>query len=228
MKSHRYFHSKESTFKLLSTTLLTTALVACGGGGGSNNTTPDDDIDDIDNHFDDTSDLIVEPSCTPPPTDYMETKFGADGDFSAICDNLINTIELANDIPSMNVVNVERTTKFNTSCSDGSTSKGTLSFDYKTGIATTSGSFNGQPMSCTNQYSVQLPTTISTPESIQDLLFNWGDDEEGLISSTCPHDENETDDTVSLLCTSYSVYNITVTDDRGNKHKVAGKTKLTY
>ncbi len=228
MKAHTCFNLKESGFKLAGTMLLTTALVACGGGSGSGDPAPDNNTGG--GNIPETGNLIVPPSCNLESIGGSSTsvQLGVDGDFHANCDEeeifVDYGVTLANGIPSMNVVSVERTMEFASSCSNGDVSKATFSADYKTGVITMSGASNGQSMSCIDRYdAVQFPITISTSESISELLFGWGvdDDGTGFISSTCP--EDETDDAV-VDCSGSSLYNIVVTDDQGNKHRVASKT----
>ncbi len=145
----------------------------------------------------------------------LGTNTGADG-----ASFVFPQIQLANGIPSMNVVDIQITEAYEFSCLNGDNIRATRTTDYSTGVEANSGTLNGQSLTCMNTYEVVLPATISDAESIQSLLL---DDELNTVelSSTCPNDLEGSDFTDDIfICDGSSVRNITVTDDNNVIHEM--------
>ncbi len=119
------------------------------------------------------------------------------------------------------------------SCTDGSSAKGSTTYNYKSGVVTTAGTLDGQVMNCESNFTTVLPATLIDSDSSATLLEEWGTDtdknngaQSGLTNTNSPQDDG-LDDGINPLttrCTGYFIEQYTVTDDNGKKHKIAIKT----
>lgn len=137
---------------------------------------------------------------------------------------------LANGIPSMNVVDVQRTQGVEYSCDNGDTVRGTVKTDYSTGREVYSGTINGQTASCFIDYNVILPLTITDEDSIESLLLVYGDGSGvGVVSENCPNDDRVA--VTAILdnsCDATVIRNFIVTDDNGVEHRLANRLTLDF
>ena len=159
---------------------------------------------------------------------------GFSGGLELISDIDTHIITLANGIPSINVVNVQRTLAIDFSCSDGTSFNATKTSDFLTGRVDSNGIINGQTHNCTSTFRTVLPTTITGDLSIKNLLVVWGSDDAlvnavqtGLISTTCPQDDAlDNLNPFVISCSGNRLENHTVTDINNGMHEIS--TKLTF
>ena len=121
------------------------------------------------------------------------------------------------------------------SCTDGSSAKGSTTYNYKSGVVTTAGTLDGQVMNCESNFTTVLPATLTDSDSIATLLEEWGTDtdrnngaQSGLTYTDCPQDDG-LDDGINPLttsCTGYFIEQYIVTDDNGKKHEISIKTSI--
>lgn len=163
---------------------------------------------------------------------------GFDGDISFDTTNLLTLFDsnfiLAN--ASMNITNIKRTSAADLSCTDGTTIKITEIANFESGVVETTGSVNGDTLSCTSNFATVLPSTlINNPVDANNLLIGWGSDDDtinaaqtGLLSTTCP--QNDALDNLTPLmsgCTGSILENYSVTDDNFTTHNLSKKVTLS-
>ncbi len=240
---------------LTSLALSISLLSACGGGSSnSNNSSATDGGSGSSNNSGSTGGTAGVNPITPLTSSKSQTytvqgknrtstlESGFDGSIEAKTESktfngtdfVIQTIQLANGIPSLNVADLQKTEAIDITCDNGISGKLTRSYDYSSGNVVTSGTSSRGNISCTSTFQSILPTTITDETSIDILLQNWGDDDNlnngmqsGIISSTCPQDNssdelNNLDPTV-VACTGSVLTNYTVTDDNNGIHKLSTK-----
>ncbi len=125
-------------------------------------------------------------------------------------------------------------------CTEGS-AKGTATFDYAAGTVTFSGTYKTDTevvvSSCTDTYATKPlgdnGITISTPESINALLYKWGydntrpDNQATLgLTTDCP-DKVAFSQNIYQGCNGTFIENISVTDDAGTVHNISTKVTET-
>jgi len=248
-------------FKILSISLLVLGLAACGGGDSEVDTTESSETTDINDTTDstdttdttDTSDLDdIGPdfSTTIPFTCSDEETFdvggvantstsqsGSDGDiiYDCLYDKMSSKYTLDSAIPSLNIVDVTKVETADISCSDGSSAKGNITYNYKSGVVNIAAMVNGQEMNCESHFTSVLPATLTDHDSIATLHEDWGTDtdrnngaQSGLTNTNCPQDDG-LDDVIQPLiniCQGYFIEQYTITDDNGKVHKI--EVKSTY
>lgn len=238
-----------NSFKVLSISLLVLLLAACGGGDSEVDTTESSDTTDV-NDTSDTNDIGPDPLVTIPFTcsdvetfdvggvsTTSTTQSGSDGDIVYDCsyEEASNKYTLDSAIPSLNIVDVTKVETADISCSDGSSAKGNITYNYKSGTVNISATLNGQVMNCESNFTSVLPTTLTDHDSIATLLEDWGTDtdrnngvQSGLLNTNCPQGEGLDDgiNPLSSICQGYFLEQYTITDDNGKVHKIA--VKSTY
>ena len=139
---------------------------------------------------------------------------------------------LAPGVPSLNIENVQRTQVLDFDCSSIGPVESTVMTNFSTGIENASGSADGQSLSCTTTYEVILPMTISTPESIESLLVEYGGDTSSptVLSTTCPtgNDDSLDVDPAIEQCNGTVLTNYTITDDSGVEHKISERSTIDF
>lgn len=141
-----------------------------------------------------------------------------------------NFIKLSDNVPSLNVTDIQKTIIVDMSCENGYSVKGTRDHDFSSGKVATSGTFNGKTYSCESLYQSPLATTV-TSSSLEELLEDWGDDEDdqSFISSTCPEDDDNDPEFNPFVvnCSGSLLTNYTITtSDPTKTHKIS--TKLNW
>jgi hypothetical protein len=169
----------------------------------------------------------------PPSPDTTATsstaanESGSEGDILFDCKT--HRFSLTPGISSLNISDLQKRLDVDFSCPDGKEAKGNITFNYKTGEVTQTGSLNGQSASCTTTFISPLEAVISDAPSIRNLLVAWGNDDSdpSVISSTCPDDKNNLSDSFDQFnCSGTVSNNYTITDHNGKIHKLS--TKDTY
>ena len=152
---------------------------------------------------------------------------GSEGDVLFNCKT--HRFSLTPGISSLNISDLQKRLDVDFSCPDGKEAKGNITFNYKTGEVTQTGSLNGQSASCTTTFISPLEAVISDAPSIRNLLVAWGNDDSdpSVISSTCPDDKNNLSDIFDHFnCSGTVSNNYTITDHNGKTHRLS--TKDTY
>ena len=153
---------------------------------------------------------------------------GSEGDVLFNCKT--HRFSLTPGISALNIIDLQKRLDVDFSCPDGKEAKGNVTFNYKTGEVTQTGSLNGQPISCTTTFISPLEAVISDAPSIRYLLVTWGgddDDNPKVINATCPDDKNNLSDIFDHFnCSGTVSNNYTITDHNGKIHKLS--TKDTY
>ncbi|WP_299878883.1 hypothetical protein [uncultured Cocleimonas sp.] len=167
---------------------------------------------------------------------------GSDGDiiYDCLYDNVSSKFTLEDSdsgsaIPSLNVVDVTKVETADISCSDGSSAKGNITYNYKSGVVNIAATVNGQEMNCESHFTSVLPATLTDHDSIATLLEDWGTDtdrnngaQSGLTNTNCPQDDGLDDEINPLLsiCKGYLQEQYTITDDKGKVHKIAIRSSI--
>ena len=143
-----------------------------------------------------------------------------------------HNIQLSNNTPSLNVVDIQKTLTLDITCDNGLDIKGTQDFDFSSGEVVTNGTYNGTPYNCTDSFQTPLPLTV-TSSTIENFLEDWGDDntDQSLVSTTCPSDadDDETDvfDPTKYVCSGEILTNYVITtSDPSKVHKLSLRYEL--
>lgn len=207
-------------------------LVGCGGG-------TDIDIGDTT----DTGDTNIGPDVQIPFTcSDVETfdvgggsttatfQSGTDGDiiYDCLFENADSKYTLDTGIPSINIIDVSKTESVDITCTDGANAKGTTIYDYKNGVVTSTGTLNGQSMTCQSRFTEILPATLTDHDSFATLLEDWGTDtdrnsgaQSGLLNTNCPQVDGI--NPLVSICKGFFAENYTITDESGKEHKISIK-----
>lgn len=235
-------------YTLLGLAVSTLLLTGCGGGGNSS----DEDTGTGDTGTGDTgagdtgttSTPIAQLTCSDASLFGGRTttlQSGNQGDIEYNCrfPNLDEPtglqFNLASGIPSLNIVDIQKTAYIDISCTNDGSGTGTTTYNYTTGRVVRSGTFNGQSLSCTSTFSSPLEKTVTDNDSMADLFQEWGTDTErqnagetGLLNTTCPQGDDDISDInlVTQACTGFFLENYTIKDDSGKTHTLSTKTTL--
>lgn len=203
-------------------------LSACGGGGTDNNVnTPFlGGVNDLD--------PIVKLTLKQPRsrqvlsrTVFYTSEGGYEGDIHYVTqsysDGTNNEIfQLATNIGSLGIKDVQRERSAVFSCTDGSTVRVKIYSDFSSGIVTTVGKHNDLDITCESNFDSLLPATVFDRDSITTLLKRWGADYATANDSTCTH-QIEDMNGFSKNCTGEELTNYTITDSTDNLHKLTAK-----
>jgi len=170
----------------------------------------------------------------PPSPDTTATsttaanESGSEGDILFDCKT--HRFSLTPGISSLNIIDLQKRLDVDFSCPDGKEAKGNVTFNYKTGDVTQTGSLNGRSISCTTTFISPLEAIISDASSIRYLLVTWGggdDDNPKVINTNCLDGENSLPGNLEQFnCSGTVSNNYTITDHNGKIHKLS--TKDTY
>ncbi len=231
---------------IMASSIFSIALLSACGGGGTNNNIDDIDTTDTTDTTDNTQpfagavngvDPIVELTLKQPRsvqvasrTVLYTSEWGYDGDIHYITQQYANgtsdeVFQLATNISSLNIKDVQRQQSDDFSCSDGSSIKVNISSDFSSGEVITTGKHNNQDIDCKSKFSSLLPTTVFDQQSITTLLRGWGANYATAEYSNCNHAIEDMNG-FSKECVGEALVNYTITDDTGKIHKLT--TKLSF
>ncbi len=238
---------KTTPLFILTFFILTNLLLGCGGGGGEKKPTKPQPEKSR------SADIVEAPheKCSVVVTGednagvryrlLSESDYTGDIKFNCSYDEekqpTAQQYFLVNGVPSLNIVQVHRTTKISSDCTlDNAsyTDSLTVDFNYKAGLVSTTvkSTANGNS-SCTSKYKSPLPTTVASNESILTLFDTWGVDvsnanksKSGLIETDCPQTPTKTSNTEVPVCKTTISNHYTVTDDTGKIHTLEKKVSF--
>lgn len=155
---------------------------------------------------------------------------GYDGDIHYVTQNYEDgtsneIFQLATDISSLEIKDVQRDKSIDFSCNDGSTAKVKTYSDFSSGIVRIIGTHNDQRIECESQFASLLPSTVFDRDSITSLLYGWGSDYASAESSNCTH-QIEDMNGFSKNCIGEELVNYSITDNAGEVHKLT--TKVSF
>jgi len=151
---------------------------------------------------------------------------GAEGDILYDCKEA--QFSLTPGINSLNIIDVQRQDDLDLSCRDNNKVKVKINYDYKTGVISYTGTFDGQTSSCSDTYISPLEAVITDDSSIGKLLLDWGLTDDGFISTTCTEDEEEAFNDHDAACSSTFSSNYTMMDSTGKTHRLSTKTTVSF
>jgi hypothetical protein len=209
-------------------------LSACGGSGTDNNvnTTPVAFPGGV-NGVDPVAKLTLnQPRSIKilSRTVLYTSEGGYDGDLHYVTQGYANgtsneIFQLATDISSLGIKDVQRDKSVDFSCDDGSKVRVKTYSDFSSGLITTTGTHNGLSIECESQFPSLLPTTVFDRDSITSLLHGWGSEYAGADYSNCTH-QIEDMNGFSKNCTGEELVNYSITDTAGEVHKLT--TKVSF
>lgn len=133
----------------------------------------------------------------------------------------VTGFSLAGEIPSINIVNVQRTTGA-AFCSGNEAMKIIQTTDYSTGVSELTGTAKGKEVSCETYYTPIDDTTV-TDADVGDFLSNYGYGE-GVVT-TCP--EDYLSDVIDV-CPGNMITNYIITDDLDISHNISTQITIDF
>ena len=216
--SSSYFYYPETNMSRLYTlTLLLTFLITINGcGGGGTSPASKEYLSGIEVncvHVDSTDEDYI-----------VGIKAGTKGLIDMDCSAEDDPFSLQNSTPNLNITQVTRKVTIEAQCDGGNTASMSGTLNYSSGIFGITGtSSSGAPINCTIKYNpAALPATISSNQSITQLIAEYGDDVNNSISNTCPNNMLVTENyenTCNNISGDIDIHYV-LTDDSNQKHEI--------
>jgi hypothetical protein len=199
-----------------------------GGNNNVNNDTINSNTISIKGVKPVTKNVVCDPEPLTDEKESLDWKYAATGDITIECKNnqyisvAYGEYKLKDNIDSMTITQIKKVEAFEGTI-DHVYGYGISTYDYKAGTIHHKVDAEDEKYDCVEKYPSPLLATITDSNSIEELLEDWGNDEDKLLSTTCPQSfyDDDDDDDDNLKGNGKAIINYTITDDNNKNHYIS-------
>jgi len=207
-------------FSLVVISLLVGAVSFIGCGSDSNGSSSSNSTGGING----VKAVATQVVCDPAPRNHdgggiVDFSYAVNGDITVECKSDDEEFKLKSGVDSLTITQLKKIESYSGTL-NGKKAFYVDTYDYKAGTVHHKESSPYGNYDCTETFVSPLPTTLTDTSDIDELFWDWGD-EEDIISTTCPSSYyDDWGDEENLVFHVNGIINYTITDSNGKKHYV--------